>query len=170
MKIAKNILLGFVGLLVLLFVISIFLPSKFKVERSLTINKPADSLFNKVNILKNWEQWDPWQKKDPTMVSTYLGPEGGIGATHNWTGKDGSGTLTILQSISPDIVIYQLQFEGFDPMQSRIEFDSLTDSTTKVTWITEGDMGNNPIKKYFGVMMDKMMGPDYEAGLANLNN
>ena len=168
MKIAKNILIAFLGLLGILFVISMFLPSTFKVERSLTINKPADSLFNQVNNLKNWENWDPWQKKDSTMVNSYLGPIEGMGATHMWTGKDGKGNITILQSISPDIVIYQLQFEGFDPMQSRIEFDAQTDSITNVKWTTEGDMGNNPIKKYFALMMDNMMGPDYEAGLQEL--
>jgi hypothetical protein len=93
-----------------------------------------------------------------------------MGATHMWTGEDGKGNITILQSISPDIVIYQLQFEGFDPMQSRIEFDAQTDSITNVKWTTEGDMGNNPIKKYFALMMDNMMGPDYEAGLRQLAN
>ena len=53
-------------------------------------------------------------------------------------------------------------------MQGRIEFDSETDSVTNVKWVMEGDMGNNPIKKYFGLMMDKMMGPDFENGLKNL--
>ena len=168
MQTFKRILIGFLGLLALLFVISIFLPSKFKVERSLAINKPADTLFSMVNNLKTWQQWDPWERKDPTMTHEYLGPDGGMGATHNWKGKDGNGTLTILQSISPDIVIYQLQFEGFDPMQGRIEFDSETDSITNVKWVMEGDMGNNPIKKYFGLMMDRMMGPDFALGLKNL--
>ena len=167
MKIAKNILFGFLGLLAVLFVISIFLPSTFKVERSLAIHKSADTLFNQVNNLKNWQNWDPWERADPTMTHEYLG-DGGMGATHSWKGKDGNGTLTILQSISPDIVIYQLQFEGFEPMQGRIEFDAETDSITNVKWVMEGNMGNNPIKKYFGVMMDKMMGPDYESGLKNL--
>jgi hypothetical protein len=29
-------------------------------------------------------------------------------------------------------------------------------------------MGGNPVNRYFGVMMDRLVGPDFEAGLANL--
>ena len=39
---------------------------------------------------------------------------------------------------------------------------------TKVTWSNEGDLGANPINRYFGLMMDRMMGPDFEEGLNNL--
>ena len=38
----------------------------------------------------------------------------------------------------------------------------------KVTWSNEGDLGGNPVNRYFGLMMDKMIGPDFEEGLAKL--
>ena len=41
-------------------------------------------------------------------------------------------------------------------------------SGTRVTWTNEGDMGANPVNRYFGLMMDSMVGPDFEAGLKNL--
>lgn len=171
MKILKNILLGILGLVALLFIISVFLPSTYKVERSLAMNKSADSVFNQINNLHHWQSWDPWNKKDPTVKTTYLGPEEGVGATQQWTSEEsGNGKLTILESKQPNLVIYQVEFEGFDPMQGRFEIDANSDSTCTVSWIAEGDMGNNPIKKYFGAMMDRMMGADFEEGLANLNN
>jgi hypothetical protein len=39
---------------------------------------------------------------------------------------------------------------------------------SKVTWGFDSDLGFNPIARYFGMMMDGMIGPDYEKGLARL--
>ena len=39
---------------------------------------------------------------------------------------------------------------------------------TRVTWTSTGDVGGNPLKHYVAAMMDRMMGPDFEAGLADL--
>ena len=32
----------------------------------------------------------------------------------------------------------------------------------------EGDLGRSPINRWFGLFMDRLVGPDFEAGLANL--
>jgi len=32
----------------------------------------------------------------------------------------------------------------------------------------EGDLGRSPLNRWFGLFMDKLVGPDFEAGLANL--
>ena len=39
---------------------------------------------------------------------------------------------------------------------------------TQVTWTMNGDMGANPLYRWMGLFMDKMVGPDFDAGLANL--
>jgi hypothetical protein len=39
---------------------------------------------------------------------------------------------------------------------------------TRVTWTNEGDMGTNPVNRYFGLFMDRLVGPDFEGGLKNL--
>ena len=39
---------------------------------------------------------------------------------------------------------------------------------SKVTWDFSSDLGFNPVLRYFGLGFDKMVGPDYEAGLAKL--
>jgi len=41
-------------------------------------------------------------------------------------------------------------------------------SGTRVTWTNRGDVGRNPLKRYLAMAMDRMVGPDFEAGLANL--
>gem|GEM_PF-2208002 len=36
-----------------------------------------------------------------------------------------------------------------------------------MSWSNEGDFDNNPVFRYFGLMMDKMVGPDAEESLAS---
>ena len=40
---------------------------------------------------------------------------------------------------------------------------------TRVTMSMEGDLGHSPVNRWFGLFMDRLMGPDFEAGLARLD-
>jgi carbon monoxide dehydrogenase subunit G len=65
-------------------------------------------------------------------------------------------------------VDYSLAFQDFG-MSSRGQLRLTPEGEgTRVTWTNEGDMGGNPVNRYFGLLMDRMVGPDFEAGLANL--
>jgi Polyketide cyclase / dehydrase and lipid transport len=169
MKTIKKISLIVLGIIALFFVISVFLPSVNKVERSISFKGNADSVFNNINTLKNWNKWSHWQLIEPTIQIQYYGPTSGVGATQHWSGKDGKGKLTIVESIAPRLVAYQLQFEDFTPMNGYVEIDANADSSITVHWVMKADAGKNPLMKYFGLMMDPMMGPDFEAGLKNLS-
>lgn len=169
MDILKKIIIGILGIIALFFIVSVFLPSENKVERSITFKGNADSVFKNINTLKSWNKWSHWQLIEPAMQIQYYGPEAGVGATQTWTGKDGKGKLTIVESVAPRVIAYQLQFEDFTPMNGYFEIDANEDSTVTVTWTMKADAGKNPIMKYFGLMMDRMMGPDFEAGLKNLS-
>jgi carbon monoxide dehydrogenase subunit G len=67
-------------------------------------------------------------------------------------------------------IVYTLHFPEFGMRstgQLRLE---PTGNATRVTWSNEGDVGANPVNRYFALMMDRMVGPDFEAGLANLKS
>ncbi len=168
MKTLKKILIGIVVLIGLLLVISFFMPSKFKLERNIVIKSNAEHVYAQINNLQSWVAWNPWQNADSSMKLTYFGPVEGIGATQKWTSEDGDGKLTIIETIPNQIIVYQFQFEDYTPMDARFVIEQQADSTVKLTWSTESDCGNNPIKKYFGAMMGVMMAKDYETGLANI--
>lgn len=38
----------------------------------------------------------------------------------------------------------------------------------KVVWSDAGDLGMNPLSRWFGLFLDRMIGPDFEKGLSNL--
>jgi effector-binding domain-containing protein len=171
MKIVKNILIGFVALLVVLLLVGFCLPRKVHVERTLTINAPPEVIFKQVNTLKNWAKWAPWFRMDPTMEITFFGPESGVGSGYSWKSnnkKVGNGKVTILASSSDSILV------NMDFMEHGTAFGGYTFSkegpATHVIWSMRSDMGTNPFARYFGLMMDKMVGPDFEKGLHNLDS
>lgn len=45
---------------------------------------------------------------------------------------------------------------------------SPVDEGTRVAWDLDSDMGAGPLGRWMGLMMDRWVGGDYEAGLANL--
>jgi hypothetical protein len=168
MNILKRLIYGLTGLILLLLAIGFFLPSKYRVSRSMEMKAPVDQVYDELVNLQNWQNWNPWQKMDTQIVMSYAGPEAGVGAEQQWTSKEmGNGSLKITEIDTNKLVKYVLMFEKMPPMEGRFELIGDSTSTT-ITWIAEGDMGNNPVKKYFGVIMDGMMGKDFETGLANI--
>jgi hypothetical protein len=166
----KKIIIGVVALLGLFLGYVATRPDRFVVERKHTMPVPADAVFARLNNFKKWEDWSPWAKIDPAMKATYDGPEAGVGAHYAWDGPEmGAGSMTIQTSVPNQRVELDLQFTK--PFEARNPTTiSLTpkDGGTEVLWHMEGD--NNFIGKAMGVFMDmdKMVGGDFEKGLASL--
>ncbi|HEV7230280.1 MAG TPA: SRPBCC family protein [Bacteroidia bacterium] len=167
----KKIVIVVLSLILLLVVASLFMPRNAYVERSRLIKAPSDIVFNQVNILKNWEKWSPWHRLDPHMQMTYSGPEAGAGAAYAWksTQKNvGNGKLTV-NSSNTDSILTTIEFEGKGNSDAGFRFKK-EGNDTRVTWFMKFDMGMSPIAKIFGLMMDKMIGPDFEKGLNSLDS
>ncbi len=144
-------------------------PDDFRVERSVTINAPADEIFGYINDLKQWDAWSPWAKRDPAMKKTLSGAESGKGAIYEWAGNDevGQGRMEIIDSQPSNKVSLRLNFIKPFEAQNISEFMlSESDGTTAVTWGMHG--ANTFIQKILSVFvsMDAMVGPDFESGLA----
>jgi hypothetical protein len=174
MKLLKKIGLVLAGLLVLLVLISFFLPSQVHVERSRTLAGPPEAAFAQVNTLKNWETWSPWHRIDPKNT-TYVFSEkpDGEGAWYSWKSPNpnvGNGKLTVTKSLPGELVEADLDFEGMGTSKSGYHFQP-DGNGTKVTITMDSDMSRPfVVGRYMGLMMDKMLGPDFEKGLANLDS
>ena len=169
MRLLKRLLFFTLLLIAVLLIVSLFLPSQVRVERSAVIAAPADRIFEQVNTLTNWEKWSPWHKLDPNMKLQYSGPPSGKGAAYAWQSTQrnvGNGTLTIDESTPPQRVGTAMHFDAGDAAGS-FTFQPL-EKNTRVTWVMDSNMGKNPVGKFFGLMMDRMVGPDFERGLNNL--
>ena len=146
-------------------------PDTFRVHRSAHIKAAPETIFPHIDTLANWAAWSPWEKMDPAMKKTASGPANGKGAAVAWEGNSnvGMGLMAITDSTPSSKVIIKLDFlkpfEGHNIAEFTLE---RTDDTTHVTWVMFGPQ--TYLMKLMSVFVDcdKMIGKDFEAGLANL--
>jgi hypothetical protein len=169
MKILKTVGIVLLSVIVLCLVISFFLPSKVNVERSRVINAKPDAVYAQIANLKSWDNWMPWNQLDPNMQKTYGEKTEGQGASYSWVSENqnvGKGSITLTKCDS-NMVETELVFEGMNPGKGCYKLEPEGEGT-KVTWSMESDMGNNPLYKFMALMMDGMIGPEFEKGLVAL--
>ncbi len=170
MKILKRILLILAILLLIVTAIGLMLPSNVHVARSETISQPRVMVFNYVNNLKNWNTWSPWFDLDTTASYTFEGPESGVGSKLSWisANKDvGKGSMTLVESNSPDKIVQDLNFMEGGLAKGTYLFEDAGDGT-KITWSLDFEAGFNPLLRIMGKFMDGMVGKDFEKGLSKL--
>ena len=158
-------------LLVVFLVVASRQPDTFRVERAAMVAAPPAKVFAEVDDLHNWRNWSPWQEVDPNMTQTYTGPQSGAGASMAWSGnsKAGRGRMTVVESHPTDLVRIRLEFIKPFASTSESEFTfSPGGDQTVVTWVMTGQ-NNLMFKAMHMVMnMDKILGGDFERGLAKL--
>ena len=146
-------------------------PNELRVTREATIAAAPERLFGHIENLAGWQAWSPWEGKDPAMRRTYEGPPNGKGAAYRWDGNKavGSGRMEITEATPFSRVVIDLRF--LKPFESRntAEFTLVpAGGATRVVWVMHGPAGF--LSRLMGVFMDmdRMIGRDFEAGLANL--
>jgi hypothetical protein len=169
----KKILIG-LAVVVIVFVIIVALqPAHYQVTRSATMSAPPAAVFEQINDFHKWDAWSPWAKLDPAMKTTFEGPPAGTGAIYTWVGnsKVGEGRMTLTESRTNDLIRLKLDFIKPFASTAMNEFNFKPEGDrTAVTWSMTGE--NNFIGKAFCLFMnmDKMVGGDFEKGLASLKS
>jgi len=147
-------------------------PATYHVERSISVAAPAPVLFGNVDNFRTWSAWSPWDKLDPQMQKTISGPPNGVGATYTWQGnsKVGKGSMIITAVEAPTKATYKLEFlEPFASVATTVfAIAPQGVKAATITWAMDGN--NNFVGKIMSVFMhmDKMIGGDFEKGLAAL--
>jgi len=172
----KKVLYIIVSIIIILFVISFFLPKQVHVERSARINRPASTVFTLVDGFETFGLWSPWSARDPLATFQFSGPASGVGARMEWRGDprlSGNGYQEIIES------------KPWSLVRSRINLDQQGEATTYFTiepsaggatviWGFDSDLtkGQNFVGsllvRYFGLLFDRWIGSDYELGLSRL--
>lgn len=157
--------------LVLVFVAGAYLlPREVEVQRTVSISAPPDAVFPHVSSLEKFSEWSPWSQIDPDMKVTYSGAETGVGNKMVWTSDHpnvGNGSQEITEVVENERVVSALDFGEMGTATATFDLAETGDATD-VTWGLKTDMGNNPIGRWMGLMMDSWVGADYEKGLAAL--
>ena len=146
-------------------------PNTFSVRRATTVKVPPEKIFPLINDFHQWVTWSPYENKDPAMKRSYSGAESGKGAVYGWEGNKnvGSGRMEILDTSVPTKIVIKLDF--FKPFEGHntAEFTMLPQGdATKLTWLMHGPSPFIGKIMHVFINMDRMIGKDFEVGLANL--
>lgn len=166
-KLSMALTLVIVGILGL----ALMQPDSFTVQRSAAINAPPAKVMGYLNDFHQWEAWSPWEKLDPNMQRTFAGAASGQGAVYGWSGNDevGQGRMEIVENAVPTHLAIKLDFIKPFESSNRTEFKLQPQGdSTLVTWTMSGP--SQFVTKLMSVFvsMDKMIGKDFEKGLAQL--
>ena len=143
----------------------------YTVERTTTIAAPPEKVYAEVQDFHRWSAWSPWEDLDPTMQRSYGGPEAGSGSTYSWQGNKKAGEGSMMMTSAEPLKRVVIALEFLKPFKS----SSVTTFTlvpvgegTRVTWSMTG--ARTLALKVMGIFtsMDKLVGKDFEKGLAQL--
>jgi uncharacterized protein YndB with AHSA1/START domain len=161
---------GLIGLVAVLAVIVLgggyLLPKETNLSRSIEITAPADKIFPYVADLNQFAQWSPWSKMDAEMKPVIKGAAAAKGHSMHWESKKiGNGKQVLIEAVPNQKVVYDLDLE----MGKNLAGFTLepAGAGTKVTW-SLATTANGPVERWFGLILDWLVGGDFETGLQAL--
>jgi Polyketide cyclase / dehydrase and lipid transport len=175
------VIIAVVVLIAAILILAAIKPDKISVQRTISINAAPDKIFPLINDFNRWRLWSPYENKDPAMKRTVSGASSGKGAVYEWDGNSqvGKGRIEIIEASAPSSVTIKLDMikpmEGhnivnftLEPRGGATQVTSTEVTSTEVTWAMRGSYAY--MAKLMGLFldMDKMIGKDFEVGLANL--
>jgi len=158
------------GFVLLLILIGIAMPSRVHIEREQMIDAHPATVFALLNDFRQMEKWSPKAEEDPNARIEFAGPPRGVGASIAWSGQIvGQGRQFITASNPFDSITTVVDLGDGNEATVSFALEKI-DDMTRVVWSWERDYGWNLAGRFFGIMLNSIIGEDYEQGLANLDD
>lgn len=152
---------------IVIFLISLLLPSKVTVTKSVAINASPERVSNQITDFKNWGNWYPAFKDENIAVIRNPDNKKVISSV---TLKDKNGktvNLNLIDSTKNSILI-QLESSSSTKVNYQFILTQKINNQTQLTWNININLGWLPWKKIEGILLDKFSGNQYEIALDNL--
>ena len=148
-------------------------PDTFALKRSLRIAAPPEKIYPLIADLRAFDRWNPFARKDPKIQLAYSGAASGVGTVSTFSGNRdvGKGSVEIV-GVQP-VSSVTMKLSMLEPMAAvhRLQFTLQPDASgTVVTWAMDGPVPYIGKLVHMVLSMDKLVGGDFEAGLANLKS
>lgn len=168
MRYLKSILIALVATVAILFSVSFFLPSQYKIEKKTVILADPEKIYNQVSDLRKWHNWTAWnERKYNSIQISYEGQAKGIGSIMKWKADGDEGKVTLTGLVPAQSALFNVTMEDNWVTQGKIDLMK-KEIGTEVKWTMTGDVGNNFIGRYFVLFADQFISSDMEIGLENL--
>ncbi len=171
MLLVRRLIVALVLIALIVVGFALISPDRVNIQRSITIDAPAATVFSQINDHRLFNRWSPWAEKAPEVTEVeFTGPGRGVGARMRWQSEDpnvGTGEQTITVSEAYERIEVALSFEGQGEAIATYELAPV-DGQTQVTWSYKQHFGWSIPGRLIGRLLEKYIGPDYERGLARL--
>lgn len=170
MKVLRVLFLALAVLAGLLAAISLLLPARLQLQRSIEIGAAPQRVYGTVADLRRFHEWSPWSDLDPATQYTQSGPAGQPGSRLEWRSqlpRVGAGSQEIVVAEPPREVGLRLVFDDRGEARWTLRFEELR-SGTRVIWQLDMDLGLNPVRRWTALIVQGSVGADYARGLDRL--
>lgn len=152
MRLIKQFLIGIVGIGLVLFLLSLPLPSTVSVSKSVLVSTKKNIALTSVMNLREWQYWNPLLQ-DSNTVYRFEGNQ-----QVKWTAHDGKINSIELKLFSADsayAVISTNEKQAFESGFSITQHESST-NVTKIDWWIHEDLGWLPWEKFYGLFTESL--------------
>jgi hypothetical protein len=171
-----EILISLAIVAVLFVLVSLVLPSHRHLSKDVETNRKMAIVYDTLNSLKRFKDWNPLVLRDPRMALQYSGPQSGVGARMDYDSSVpslGKGSWQITDSQPDESVTYALtnpQRGDNKKMTFRLESTGRGGRNVKITQSYDVDYGWDLLGRYAGLYVGSHVGDDMKLGLERLSN
>ncbi|MBC7851002.1 MAG: hypothetical protein H7Y31_14770 [Chitinophagaceae bacterium] len=157
MRILKLGLISLFFLFIVIWLLSLLIPSTVRVSRAVSIESPKDSVKKKIQDIREWQKWNALLNT-PQLTGISYSPT---------VFKSDQMSVTILPSDSINIIETQWVRTGQPPVHSGFQIIEAGNSCI-VQWYFDFEVKWYPWEKFGSIVFDKELGPPMEKSLDQL--
>lgn len=171
-----EILISLAIVAALFLIVGVALPSHRHLSESVETNRKLTIVYDTLNSLRRFEDWNPLVLRDPAIQAELSGPAEGVGARLDYQSEIGSlgeGSWELVANQPNESVTYAIQ----NPERGKEKTTTFTLEPTgtnnrnvKITQTYDVDYGWNLLGRYAGLYVSSNVGEDMKLGLQRLSN
>ncbi len=171
-----EILISMAIVAVLFVLVGVFLPSSRTITEKVETNRRQSIVFDTLNSVHRFDEWNPVALRDPAIRLTHSGPESGVGARLEYESDErslGEGSWEIVESEPDARVVYSLDTPDRGDnkrMSFTLRPTGRGGRNIEITQTYNVDYGWNLLGRYAGMYVRGHVGEDMKLGLAKLTS
>lgn len=168
MRLVKSFFIVLVGVFIFITLLSLLIPSKVRITRAVVIHADAQTVYNELTDLHNWNHWQPVFRADSSKIRFTASAANGVADAAEWLSGNKVNTLSITER-KDNAVTASLKRQGENETLYTIGLLPLKDSgVVQVEWNVLVKLKWYPWEKFYGIFIEKMSGQGYEDALNSL--
>ncbi|MGI8559939.1 MAG: polyketide cyclase [Luteimonas sp.] len=161
---------------VLFLAVGALLPSSRSLSESVETNRRMTIVYDTINSLRRFDDWNPLALRDPNMKIERSGPDSGVGARLDYSSDNenvGSGSWEIVENEENRRVLYVVENDARGDnkrMEFLLEPTGRSGRNVQITQKYNVDYGWDLLGRYSGLYVSRNVGDDVELGLSRMSN